>query len=157
MIARDTGATHSLSLTFSNNDLKDRNIITREYGAMKAMLISFNHMSSFSRKNNSLQSGLQYSRISMQQIDNTQWGFTVGYGQALFSERLNLSLSGNYNWSFIKGSNDGNVLNGTASLSYTAGGRHTFSAASNIIRTTSKQYENFTETSGTLGYHFLIR
>jgi hypothetical protein len=157
VIARDTSSSHNLSLNFSMNDVNDRNIITRQYGNMQATMISLNHISSFTRNASSINTGLNYNSTKMFMANNTQLGFTVGYSRSFFDNALNLSLSNNFNLSNVNGERDGTVLNSTATLSYALKNRHSFNLNANVIKTTSLQYENFTETMGTIGYNYRIK
>ena len=156
-IAKDTSATHMFSLTANYNDVNDRNIITRVYGNMQAMMLAVNHTSSFTRLGNSINTGLNYNIINMALTENKQLGATLGYTQNFLKDALNMNVSTNYNKSYIDGASDGTVINGSASLAYAFAKRHALSFTFNMIRTTSKQFENYTETLGSLAYVVRIK
>jgi len=156
-IAKDTSASHTFSVTGNYNDVNDRNVVTRAYGNMQAMMLSVNHSSSFSRWGNSINTGLNYNIINMAATDNKQVGATLGYTQNFFNDALNMNVSANYNKSYINNVADGKVINSSASLGYTFAKRHALSFAFNIIRTTSLQFENYTETLGSLAYVVRIK
>ena len=124
---------------------------------MQATMISLNHISSFARNESSINIGLNYNSTKMYSTNTTQMGFTLGYSRLFFEDALSLSLSNNFNLSNVNGERDGTILNSTASLSYALKNRHSFSFNANVIKTTSKQFENFTETMGSIGYNYRLR
>jgi hypothetical protein len=156
-IVKDSTATHSFSLTGNYNDVNDRNIVTRIYGNMKASMVSFNHSSSFTKRGNSISSGLNFNHTKTASVANTQFGATAGYSQAFFKGTLNTSVSANYNISYVNGVQDGNIITGNATASYQVKKRHNFSFNASLIRTNSKQFESYTELMGTIAYQFTIR
>lgn len=156
-ITKDTSATHTFSVTGNFNDVNDRNIVTKQYGNMKAVMIAANHLSSFNRPGNSINSGLNYNRIQMAQTTNVQVGATIGYTQAFFKQSLNTTTNINYNKSFIDSKSDGSIINGTLGLAYTFAKKHTVNFSFNMISTTSKAFGDYIETVGTLGYNLILR
>jgi hypothetical protein len=157
VLSSDTSSTHNLSLNFSMNDVNDRNIITKQYGNMQAIMLGLNHISSFARNGSSINTGLNYNSTQMYATHNTQMGLTLGYSRSFLENALSLSSSNNFNLSSVNGVRDGTLLNTTASASYALKDRHSFNLNINVIKTTSKQFENFTETMGSIGYHYRLR
>ncbi len=155
-IIKDSVATHSLSLTGNYNDLNDRNIITREFTNMKATMISFNHSSSFVKKSNSINSGLNFNRIKTAASTNTQYGATVGYTQSFFKQALTTSVGVNYNMSYINAAQDGNIITGNITAGYQFK-KHAFSFNASLIRSNSKQFESYTELTGSISYVLTLR
>lgn len=156
-ISKDTSASHTFSLTGNYNDVNDRNIVTKLYGNMQAMMFALNHVSSFTRRGNSINTGLNYNDTKMAGTENKQLGATLGYTQAFFKDALNTNATVNYNKSYIDKVSDGNVINGSATLGYTFAKRHNLSFTYNIIKTTSLQYESYTEMLGSLSYTVRIK
>lgn len=156
-IVKDTSATHNFSLSTTYNDVNDRNIVTKQYGNMKAMMIALNHISSFTKRGNSVNTGLNYNNIKMAGGINTQYGVTAGYTQSFFKEALSGTANINVNKSYIDKVSDGSIINGTLSLGYTFAKKHSLSFSFNIISTRSKQYEDYVETIGSLGYNLLLK
>lgn len=155
--AKDTMASHTIALTGNYNDVNDRNMVTRIYGNMQAMMLALNHTSSFIRSGNSINTGLNYNLIKMALAENKQIGATLGYTQNFFKDALNINATVNYNKSYIDKVSDGNVINGSATLGYTFAKRHNLSFTYNIIKTTSLQYESYTEMLGSLAYTVRIK
>lgn len=156
-ITKDTSASHTFSLTGNYNDVNDRNILTREYGNMQAFMVALNHTSSFTRLGNSISTGLNYNVINMTLAENKQVGATLGYSQNFLKDALNMSVSANYNKSYIGNASDGNIINGSASLGYSFAKRNSLSFSFNVIRTTSIQFESYTETLASLAYAVRIK
>lgn len=153
----DTSAVHSFTLTGNINDVNDRNIVTKEYGNMKAMMLSFNHTSSFTKRGNSINSGLNYNNIKAASGINTQIGATIGYSQAFFQNKLSTTANINWNKSLIDHVSDGSILNGTLTMSLAVGKRQSFSFNYNMVRTASKQFGNYMETTGAIGYNLRLK
>lgn len=124
---------------------------------MQAMMLAVNHTSSFTRLGNSVNTGLNYNIINMALGENKQIGATLGYTQNFLKDALNMNISANYNKSYIDGASDGTVINGSASLGYAFAKRHALSFTFNMIRTTSLQFESYTETLGSLAYVVRIK
>ncbi len=156
-IVKDSVATHSLSVTANYNDVNDRNIITRQFTNMKATMFSFNHTSSFSKIGNSVNSGLNFNRIKTAASTNTQYGATLGYAHSFFEQSLSASVGANYNISYVDAAQDGNIITGSATASYQFKKRHSFSFNASLIRSNSKQYESYTELTGSLSYLLLLK
>jgi hypothetical protein len=156
-VVKDTTASHIFSLTGNYNDVNDRNIVTKKYGNMQATMIALNHVSSFTRRGNSINSGLNYNNIKMAETTNTQFGATLGFTQSFFKESLSTSANLNYNKSLINSIPDGAVINGTMNASYSFAQRHSLTFSFNVISTTSKQFESYVETIGTIGYNLVLR
>lgn len=156
-VAVDTSAVHSFNLTGTMNDVNDRNIVTKQYGNMKAMMLAFNHTSSFTKRGNSINSGLNYNNIKTAANINTQIGATIGYSQAFFQGKLNTTANINFNKSLIDHNPDGSILNGTVNMSLAVGKRQSFSFSFNLIRTASKQFGNYMETMGSVGYNLVLK
>jgi len=156
-LAKDTTASHTFSITANYNDVNDRNVVTRLYGNMQAMMLAVNHTSAFTKWGNSINTGINYNIIKMAFTENKQIGATMGYTQNFFKDVLNMTVGANYNKSYIDDVSDGTVVNGSASLGYSFAKRHSLSFAFNIIRTTSLQFENYTETLGSLAYVVRIK
>ncbi len=152
----EANATHSLSMAICYNDVNDRNTITKQYGNMKAEVINLNHNTTFNKKGNSINSGINYNKISTASFNNSQLGFTVGYSHSFFKQALSASINANYNFSTINGEKDGNILNATFAANYSYR-KHSFSVNFNLINTVSKQFDGYTETMATLGYNFRIK
>lgn len=152
----DSSANTTLGLALSYNDVNDKNIVTKEYGNMKAMAININHSTTFNKRGNAINSGLNYNNVKTAQLKNTQYGFTVGYSHPFFENTLTTSVSCNYNFSKVNGEQDGNIINGTATAAYNYK-KHSFSFNFNIINTTSKQFAGYTETLATLGYNYRLK
>lgn len=156
-IIKDSVATHSLSVTANYNDVNDRNIVTRQFTNMKAMMFSFNHSSSFTKRSNSINSGLNFNSTKTAASTNTQYGATLGYSQSFFKQALTASVGANYNISYVDAAQDGNIITGNATASYQFKKRHSFSFNASLIRSNSKQYESYTEVTGSLSYVFLLK
>ncbi len=156
-VIKDTSSTHTFSFTGSLNDVNDRNVITKLYGNMKAMIAAFNHVSSFNKRGNSLNTGLNYNIITQTGIVNTQLGVTLGYSQSFFNNVLSTNANVNLNKSLIDKIADGSVLNGTLTMGCAFAQRHSLNFSFNIISTKSKQFENYVETIGTIGYALRLK
>ena len=156
-ISKDTSASHTFSLTGNYNDVNDRNILTRKFGNMQALMLAVNHSSSFTRLGNSISTGLNYNIIKMALAENKQVGATLGYSQNFLKDALNMNVSANYNKSYIDNASDGNIINGSASLGYSFAKRHSLSFNLNIIRSNSLQFESYTEILGSLAYVIRIK
>jgi len=155
-IIKDSVATHSLSVTANYNDVNDRNIITREFTNMKATMFSFNHSSSFVKKSNSINSGLNFNRIKTAASTNTQYGATVGYTQSFFKQALITSVGVNYNMSYVNAVQDGSIITGNITAGYQFK-KHAFSFNASLIRSNSKQFESYTELTGSISYVLTLR
>ncbi|HMI78220.1 MAG TPA: hypothetical protein VK484_05475 [Ferruginibacter sp.] len=156
-IIKDSVATHTLSVTANYNDVNDRNIITREFTNMKATMFSFNHSSSFVKMNNAISSGLNFNRIKTAASTNTQYGASLGYTQSFFKQALSASVGANYNMSYVNAVQDGNIITANATASYQLKTRHSFSFNASLIRSNSKQFESYTELTGSLSYVLLLK
>ncbi len=156
-IHSDSLFTQQLSLNLSMNDVNDRNVITKEYGNMQAKMVSMLYVQNFSKNAVSVNAGINYNDVEMAFVKNTQLGFTIGYSRTFLKEALNCSINNNFNLSKVNNKQDGTVLNSTGSLNYTMKNKHSFNFTVSMIKTTSKQFDNFTETMGSIGYNYQIR
>lgn len=156
-IIKDSVATHSLSVTANYNDVNDRNIVTREFTNMKATMFSFNHSSSFVKRSNAINSGLNFNHIKTAASTNTQYGATLGYSQSFFKQALSASVGANYNISYVNAVQDGNIITGSITAGYQFKKRHSFSFNASLIRSNSKQYESYTELTGSFSYVLLLK
>jgi hypothetical protein len=153
----DSSATHNFSFTTNYNDVNDRNILTKQFGNMKSTMISLNHSSSFTKSNNSINSGFNFNQIKTFGANNIQLGITTGYSQSFMKQRLLANANINYNISYVNQAQDGSVINGTAFLSYQLKNRHAFTLNSTIVSTSSKQFDGYTEVMGSIGYQFRLK
>lgn len=156
-ISRDSMRTHNLGLTVSYNDVNDRNIITRKYGNMKAAMLSLNHSSGFTRSSNTINSGLNFNQTRLSEVINTQYGATVGYTQGFFRQTLTAAININFNMSYVNHTADGNITNASATAAYQLKTRHSFSFACSFIRSNSRQYDSYSEITGSLSYQFRLK
>jgi hypothetical protein len=148
----DTLATHTFSLTGSMNDVDDRNVLTKQYGNMRSLQVAFNHNSSFNKRGNSVNSGLNYNNVLAAGITNTQYGATLGYTDNLFKNAVNANINLNYNLSYVDKIKDGSITNGTFSLGWLFAKKHSLNISLNIISTKSAQFEDYVEAIGSVGY-----
>lgn len=156
-ISRDTTTAHTFTLAANIMNVTDRNPLTRQYGNMSTQTASLSHTTAVMRDDKSISSGINYNRILVAGILNTQAGATLGYGQSFFKKALTASTSVNYNLSSVDGTSDGSILNLSLAAGYRAGERHNFSLGYSFIRTQSKQFDNYTETMGTLTYGLMLK
>ncbi len=156
-LTKDSVATHSLSFTANYNDLNDRNIITRKFTNMKAMMLSLNHSASFLQHNNSISSGLNYNQIKTALSKNNQYGASLGYTQSLLEQTLNANVGVNYNLSYVDAIKDGNIITGSATGSYQLKNKHSFSFNASLIKSNSNQFESYTELTGSLSYVYRLK
>ncbi|MEO6253902.1 MAG: hypothetical protein ABIO79_11375 [Ferruginibacter sp.] len=156
-IIKDSVVTHNLSVTANYNDVNDRNIITREFTNMKATMFSFNHSSSFIKRSNIISSGLNFNRIKTATSTNTQYGASVGYNQSFFKQALSAAVGVNYNMSYVDAVQDGNIITANATAGYQFKKRHTFSFNASLVRSNSKQFESYTELTGSISYLLLLK
>lgn len=147
---------HHISAAISYNDVNDRNILTKQYGNMKAGVINFNYNTAFTKRGNALQTGINIHQITTMAFQNKQAGVTVGYTHPMCKQALQMTASINYNMSYVDNVRDGNIVNGSANLSYTTG-RHSFFANYNVINTQSSLFNGYTEHIGVLGYTIRIK
>lgn len=116
-----------------------------------------NHTSSFTRRGNSNSTGLNYNNSKMAGTENKQVSATIGYTQAFLKEALSTTVNVNYNKSFVNDQSDGAVINGSMGSSYVFAKRHAMNFSLNVMKITSKHFENCFETTGSLGYNVRLK
>lgn len=156
-VIADTTALHNFSLSANYQNVNDRNVLTKAFGNMNSWVMNANHISTFTQKNVSINTGINYNNIKTSQFVNEQYGITAGYNRSFFENMVNVNTNINYNLSKIDGNSDGNIININSSASYQLKSKHSFNLSLNICKTTSKAFNNFTEASGSLSYVYIIK
>ncbi|MCB0661565.1 MAG: hypothetical protein KDC24_02400 [Saprospiraceae bacterium] len=133
-------------------ELNDRNPFTREFTDMQTVLFNGTFNSSNLKNGLSIQAGINYDKIFLAALTNMRWGATAGAGWNQKGGKFGCRLSTTYNLSYIDNKKDGAIITGNVNIDYSPWPKHKLSFFTNVNRTLSSSFTNYTEILGGVQY-----
>ncbi|MEZ4949772.1 MAG: hypothetical protein R2879_00900 [Saprospiraceae bacterium] len=152
----DSISNKTLILLANYQELNDRNPFTREFTDMQTILFNGSINSSNLTTGWSFHAGFNFDKIFLAALTNMRWGATAGTGwnqkEGIFGCRLSLT----YNFSYIDGNKDGAIITSNLNIDYSPWTKHKLTAFTNVNRTLTSSFANYTEVIGGVRYGLIF-
>lgn len=155
-ILTDTSRQQTINLAFIQQQVDDLNPVTRDFGSMQTTMFSRNYTVNY---NSGLQltAGINHTAIQSASIENTLSGLSLGVGKNVPEKGISINLNTNLNSSYIDGNLDGLVVNTGLLANFKIKEKHQLRANVFWQKTSSKQFDSFSDVMIQFGYNYTIR
>ncbi len=155
-IIKDTARHHNIHFAFISQIANDLNPVTRDFGSLKSLMFSGNYAYILT-KGYSFSTGLNHTIISNPLIENTLTGVSLGATRSISEKGISFNLTSQINSTSVNGQSDGMIFNTGAGGSMNFADRHQMRINLNWMRSTSKQFESYSEIVFQMGYTYRIK
>ncbi|MBK9292526.1 MAG: hypothetical protein IPM52_13010 [Bacteroidetes bacterium] len=150
-ILSDTSRQHAINAAFIRQQVDDLNPVTRKFGNMLTTMYSGNYTLTLNKGFN-FSAGLNHTTLSSPLLENRLTGLSLGAGKNFKPSGINLSFNTNFSNSSVDGNSDGMVVNAGFVANMKLKKRHEFRTNLHYLRTTSKQFDSFSDLVFQMGY-----
>lgn len=152
----DSVTAHNVMLTANYQSLIDRNSFTREFTDMNTLFFTGTYSENYFRSGLGWQIGMNYNLIEVLQLTTHRYGISAGINQSLGKGNFQVGLNGNYNLTMIEGERDGDIWSINLNAGWQPAKQWHLSAWTNVLRSNSEKFDNYTEYMGGLRLQWLF-